>query len=175
MTCHCSSPHEHSSRAANYAYTSAQSSVEQAKRDADAKVAAVQRELAKAQSMTPDATRFDVEDLVEVGPHAVLKVRFPNCAACAYEGVKVLVYLNVKALDIVRWKKLDPHFRAMPKSGWPVKEAPSPAARFPASDQGWKDALAYANAKTLPPVTCQYFPYCLQNCLSGNPCMQVFK
>ena len=29
------------------------------------------------------------------------------------------------------------------------KKAPSPAARFPASDEGWKDAIEYTKTKSL--------------------------
>ena len=68
----------------------------------------------------------------------VLKVKYPSCKNCSYEGIKVMVFLDTTALDALRWKRIDPHFK---------DKAPSPAARFPASDEGWNDALAYAANK----------------------------
>ncbi len=97
---------------------------------------------------TPDASNYDVEDMALCGGHLVLKVKYPSCANCAYEGNKVLVYLNVTVLDLIKWKRIDPHFRA---PGPTINgEAPSPAARFPASDDGWRDAIAYAQSKSAP-------------------------
>jgi hypothetical protein len=95
-------------------------------------------------SSTPDAARFEILEAQQVGAHLVLKVQYPNCARCAYEGVKVMVFLNVQATDALRWNRIDPHFRnEQPTS----RTAPSPAARFPASEEGWLDALFYAQHK----------------------------
>ena len=91
---------------------------------------------------TPDSKRYEVVDVKRVGPHLVLKVKYPNCFACAYEGNKVMVFINVTEGDVLKWRSIDPHFRA-DQSTDPTR-APSPAARFPASDAGWADALAYA-------------------------------
>jgi hypothetical protein len=96
---------------------------------------------------TPDAEKYTIEDVARVGANLVLKVNYPNCVLCAYEGTKVLVFLNVTELEALRWKRIDPHFRAPSKVAL-ATEAPSPAARFPASDEGWKDALEYAKART---------------------------
>lgn len=95
---------------------------------------------------SPDNTNFDIDDVVAVGPHLVLRVVYPNCAKCVYEGKKVLVYLNVTVIEAMKWRSIDPHFRAMGAAS--PKEAPPPAARFPASDEGWRDALAWAQWKT---------------------------
>lgn len=147
--CHCSSPHEHASRAEAQAYSSARAEIERNKKEVDARVASLTSQLNAIRASSPDATRFEIEDAREVGPNLVVKARFPNCADCAYEGIKVLVYLNTKPLDAMKWKKLDPHFRAKPKTGWPAKEAPSPDARFPASPEGWQDAVAYATSRNI--------------------------
>ena len=96
---------------------------------------------------TPDAENYEIEDFERVGPHLVLKVKYPNCSKCAYEGKKVMVFLNVAEKDVITWKRIDPHFRADPGKPPPKREAPSPAARFPASPQGWEDAVAYAKRK----------------------------
>ena len=96
---------------------------------------------------TPDSSNYEIVDIVRVGLHLVLKVLYPNCKKCAYEGNKVMVFLNVSEADVLRWRKIDPHFRD-PKASRTSKEAPPPAARFPASQEGWEDALDYANSKT---------------------------
>lgn len=101
----------------------------------------------KSEPKTPDAEKYKVKEAEQVGKHLVLKVLYPNCSSCAYEGNKVLVFLNTTALQAMRWEKIDPHFRA-PMVGGKGTEAPSPAARFPANAEGWQDALNYARSKT---------------------------
>lgn len=97
---------------------------------------------------TPDKSNFVVEEIEEVGPHLVMKVRYPNCVRCSYEGNKVMVFLNVRTIDAIRWKIIDPHFRDR-RDGRAAKSAiaPSPAARFPGDPEGWVDALEYAQQK----------------------------
>jgi hypothetical protein len=56
-----------------------------------------------------------------------------------------MVFLNVSELDALKWKEIDPHFRD--EKHRLATAAPSPAARFPGSDEGWLDAYAYARAK----------------------------
>lgn len=105
------------------------------------------RELAAERyAKTPDAERYEIVEAARVGPHLVLKVQYPNCAACAYEGNKVMVFLDVAEADVLRWRRIDPHFRD-PKAPRPPREAAPPAARFPASSDGWYDAVAYARGK----------------------------
>lgn len=95
---------------------------------------------------TPDSANFEIVEFARCGDHVVLKVKYPNCALCSYEGHKVLVILNVKEADLIRWRKIDPHF-TVPTRSRSRDEAPSPCARFPASPEGWDDALAYARGK----------------------------
>jgi len=97
--------------------------------------------------VTPDASKYEVEDAVEVGAFLVMKVKYPNCRRCAYEGTKVLVFRGVSTIDALKWKKIDPHFRDPKRSNFPT-EAPTPVARFPASDEGWADAQNYVRFKT---------------------------
>lgn len=98
----------------------------------------------KAPPPTPDASNYEIVEYESVGSNVVLKVKYPNCVKCAFEGTKVMVFRNVSALDVMRWQKIDPHFRAdKPFS----REAPSPSARFPATEEGWADAIAYAETK----------------------------
>lgn len=94
---------------------------------------------------TPDAEKYEILEVRRIGSHLVLKVSYPNCRKCSYEGVKVLVYKNVSETDVLRWKVIDPHFRD-PQSSRTPREAPGPSARFPASKEGWNDALAYARS-----------------------------
>lgn len=97
---------------------------------------------------TPDKFKYSIVDSERIGAHLVLKVLYPNCKKCSYEGNKVLVYLNVAEKDVLRWKEIDPHFAAPPSIGSRrTDQAPSPAARFPASPEGWKDAIEYCKSK----------------------------
>jgi hypothetical protein len=100
------------------------------------------------QGLTPDASSYEVVDFLRVGPHVVMKVLYPNCAKCSYEGHKVLVLLDVTEADVLGWRKIDPHFRDPKSVARNRREAPSPVARFPASAEGWKDAQEYASRKS---------------------------
>jgi hypothetical protein len=95
---------------------------------------------------TPDSEKYEIVDVARVDKHLVMKVRYPNCAKCSFEGDKVMVFLNVTEADVLRWRRIDPHFRD-PKAKTAAREAPSPAARFPARPDGWTDALSYARGK----------------------------
>lgn len=117
-----------------------------ASRLADAEAFIAARAEAEGKSATPDAERFVVIEAEEVGSHLVLKVRYPNCSKCAFEGTKVMVFLNMRALWAMRWQTIDPHFRESDK--FDREKAPSPNARFPATSEGWDDAIAYAGAKS---------------------------
>lgn len=95
---------------------------------------------------SPDSANYSVEEIHRTGRNLVLKVKYPNCAACNYEGNKILVYLNVTESQVLKWRKIDPHFKD-PKKLVHDKEAPPPVARFPASKEGWLDAIEYAKYK----------------------------
>lgn len=98
---------------------------------------------------TPDAENFEIEEIEQVGKNLVVKAKYPNCAKCAYEGHKVMVFADVSLKDAIKWRTLDPHFRVDAndhKHAHP-KAAPSPIARFPASAEGWADAIVYATSK----------------------------
>ncbi len=97
---------------------------------------------------TPDKRLYSIVDATRVGKHLVMKVLYPNCRSCSYEGNKVMVFLNVGELDALKWKEIDPHFRPTKQHSY-TPGAPSPAARFPATPEGWKDALEYAGRKQL--------------------------
>lgn len=95
---------------------------------------------------SPKVDEFEMVEVEEVGPHLVVKAKYPNCAKCSYEGNKIMVFLNTPTKDALFWKLVDPHFRD-PSKPHKKSEAPGPAARFPASPEGWQDALDYARFK----------------------------
>lgn len=107
--------------------------------------------------MSPQPDDAEIIDMVRIGPHVVVKARYKSCKKCAYEGVKIMVYLGVTEMQLAKWRELDPHFAdpaAVSKRA--ARQAPAPAARFPASKEGWEDALAYAAVKahvSTAPVT----------------------
>lgn len=94
----------------------------------------------------PDPKDYSVERAARIGPHLVLKVRYPSCRDCAFEGDKTMVFLDVDEVQALQWREIDPHFRSPAKSP-SSRRAPSPAARFPSSEEGWADALRYAEGK----------------------------
>lgn len=101
-------------------------------------------------SMKPDASNFEITEVQRIGAHLVLRVKYPNCAACSYEGNKVMVFLNVTEVQVLKWRTIDPHFREFKlDANTNATQAPSPAARFPSSAEGWVDACAYAESKTV--------------------------
>ncbi len=115
----------------------------------EAQIAGVKRDyekyVAPREGVTPDSRNFSVVDVKEVGPHLVLKVQYPNCRDCSFEGQKVMVFLNTTVVAAIKWRTIDPHFRGEAALADPTV-APSPCARFPATDLGWVHALDYARS-----------------------------
>lgn len=137
MVCRCSSPAEHARRAEAAAYESQRWGEEHHKKqiaELEARVAA----------FTAPPTKFEIVALHEAShtKRLALKVRYPSCTACEYEGTKILVFENVTLRDVVFWREIDPHFRAPQKKD---RAAPSPIARFPGNDAGWKNAVRFAD------------------------------
>lgn len=102
------------------------------------------------EAKTPDSENFEIEKHAEVNGHLILLVRYPNCVSCSFEGSKVMVFADRTTGDALRWRKIDPHFREPPKASpmpQSAREAPSPAARFPATNTGWADAIAYVSRR----------------------------
>jgi hypothetical protein len=140
MTCHCKSPQEHAQRAEDQRQYSAQASIEHERKKSADRV----RELAER---SPNPDEFKIVDYEQVGAHLVLKVRYPSCVRCAFDQCKVMVFFRATMKKALGWTRIDPHFREEKDSGL---QAPSPAARFPASAEGWTDAVAYAQIKARP-------------------------
>ena len=139
MTCRCSTTAEHNARAAETdAYYA------QTQRDAKDRKAA--QKIALLKSRTPNPNEYEIEDMVRIGSHVVMRVKYPSCTACSFEGSKIMVLLDVAEREVVRWRRIDPHFRGPEEL--PPTSAPSPAARFPGTDVGWLDAINYATGKS---------------------------
>lgn len=134
MTCHCRSPQEHADRRIADVEGTARAEVAALQ----ARIKQLETELSAGQIKAADAL---VLDFASAGPYLVLKVQYPSCTACAYEGIKVLVFKG-HALEraAIRWREIDPHFRP-PDPNAPLHHAPPPIARFPGTDEGWNMAL----------------------------------
>lgn len=132
MTCECANQEIHAERYAS-----------QLRSNYESEERSLKKQLADAKANSPDPKNYEILDAVETANgNLVIKALFPSCAKCSYEGTKVLVYFGIKALDAIKWKELDPHFREGTEKD--LRKAPSPAARFPASLDGWRQALAFA-------------------------------
>lgn len=139
----CSSSPAGRERAAREQAEYSRQQTEKSKKALEARIAELEREIG---ATTPDKMRYEIVEVVEVGPHLVLRAKYPNCSKCSYEGTKVMVFLNTSLRDVVFWKSIDPHFFEE-KRGRPKTEAPSPWVRFHATKEGWDDALAFARYK----------------------------
>lgn len=92
---------------------------------------------------TPDSENYDIVHAESRGRYLILEVQYPSCDKCAYEGRKLMVFIDIDVHAALQWKCIDPHFRD-PAVAVDSRSAPSPVARFPATLAGWTDALAYA-------------------------------
>lgn len=91
-----------------------------------------------------DASQFEIESYEEMTPYLILKVTYPSCKNCSFEGTKLMVFKDVSLLRVMQWKKIDPHFRD--KEPEDKFAAPSPVARFPATAEGLTAARAFVVA-----------------------------
>lgn len=144
MTCRCRTPEEHARRAEEHARYSAQQNIEYARKQAAEREAEAKRRLAELAERSPNPDEFKIVDYEQVDKHLVLKVRYPSCKRCAYDQCKVMVFLDATMKKALAWARIDPHFREEKDAGL---GAPSPVARFPASNEGWADAIAFARSK----------------------------
>jgi hypothetical protein len=85
----------------------------------------------------PDPRNFTILEALEIGKLMVIKVKYPD--AKNFEGEKIMVYENVKAVDFMNTRELDPHFFDAPG----IK---SPIARFKPTKEGWEMAKTFARA-----------------------------
>lgn len=99
-------------------------------------------------ALTPDPTKWELVDFLESGSYFIAKVKFQACEHAGYGGHKVLVF-KATTKEAIMWRRMDPHFKEVPKQGLSKTEAPVPIARFPASEEGWNDALAFVRVKNI--------------------------
>jgi len=136
MVCRCSSEEEHAQRAVEYESSSNKSTIDRLEKELSA--------------LRADVKSFDVEDVLALEGYLILKVKYVHPdgrtqKGCTFEGVKVMVYQNVDLTDVIKWRQIDPHF--VEKKSTNKKKAPSPIARFPGNEQGWRDAYMFITAK----------------------------
>ena len=141
MTCHCGSPQRHAERAEERAREDARFAEERAAQQIKAQKEVADRRYAELAARTPNPDEFEIEDVEQVGKHLVMRVKYPSCSKCAWEGLKTMVIPNATLKEAIKWKRIDPHFR---KGKSDPKEAPSPIARFPGSVEDLKMAIEWA-------------------------------
>lgn len=96
---------------------------------------------------TPNPDDYEIVDAKPVCGNLVIKAQYSSCVNCSFDAMKVMVFLDVDMVAALKWRRIDPHFDDKPRT---AREAPSPAARFPATEQGWKDAVKYAADRKKP-------------------------
>lgn len=152
MTCRCATVAEHQARLEQSEAESRRYAAESASRRVQEKQTEIQRlkaRIAELEART-DFSKFEIVDVREISGNLVVKVKYPDgCKDCSYENNKVLVFLGMTTLQAIKWRKIDPHFREPTRTHAPT-EAPGPAARFPASPEGWQDAIFYAENARKP-------------------------
>lgn len=101
---------------------------------------------------TPNPDKYEIVEVKQVGAFLVAMVQYTSCKNCSFDAKKVMVFPDTTIEDVIYWKHVDPHFREsskvhpnLPKSA--RVHAPAPRARFPADEEGWADAIDWANKK----------------------------
>lgn len=101
---------------------------------------------AELSALTPDSSKWELVDFLESGSYFIAKVKFQTCEHAGFGGQKVLVF-KATTKEAILWRRMDPHFKEVPKQALSKTEAPVPIARFPASLQGWEDAKVFVRYK----------------------------
>lgn len=150
MTCHCKGGpggEEHAQRFREQQEYSLKASAEHERKKAAEREADSAKRIRELAERSPNPDEFKIVDYEQVDKHLVLKVRYPGCVRCSFDQCKVMVFFSVTMKQALGWTRIDPHFRVQKDVGL---GAPPPAARFPASPEGWTDAIAYARSKARP-------------------------
>lgn len=87
----------------------------------------------------PNPKRFKILKVASFGVFVACRVHYPDCTT--YGGEKILVYRMTDGW-LFRQKELDPHF---------LENESSPIARFPATEEGWEDAMNFVQQKNGQP------------------------
>jgi len=88
----------------------------------------------------PDPNNWKIIGAHEEGKYLVVKINYPDCTN--YEGDKILVFEDVKLLDVINQKLIDPHF-------FQSKKYKSPIARFEPTPRGWLMATNFVKNLTM--------------------------
>lgn len=98
---------------------------------------------------TPNPDEFDVLRVKAVLSCLVMEVQYTSCSKCSFDAKKILVFEDTKPEEAIPWRRIDPHFAERHPDG-ARRVAPPPRGRFPADDEGWEDAVAWAKVKGQP-------------------------
>lgn len=144
MTFRCKTLQEHAARQVENRAATDRWDAENERKKTAAREAEVAQRLMGLSECSPNPDEFRIVDYEQIDKHLVIKVRYPSCKRCSYDQCKVMVFLSVSLKVALAWTRIDPHFREDEDVGLAM---PSPVARFPASVEGWADAVAFARSK----------------------------
>lgn len=82
----------------------------------------------------PKPDKYQVLEVVEDGKYLLMKLKYDGCTT--YEGTKVLLFENVKLIDLMNQKLIDPHFSDDRMYKYPM-------ARFVPTKDGWNAGLKF--------------------------------
>ncbi len=102
------------------------------------------KEMEELLSRTPNPKEYEILRTMICGKYMTMEVKYSSCKKCSYDSKKIMVFENVSYEQVIHWRTIDPHFKD--PSETIVKEkkvSPSPIARFPGSELGWKNAINY--------------------------------
>jgi hypothetical protein len=85
------------------------------------------------QALAPNPLNFKFTRVMQVGGHTVAEIRYPDCKN--YEGLKVLLFKETDAAQLMKREHIDPHF------GHTLN---APFARFTPAAGGWDAAVRLA-------------------------------
>lgn len=86
----------------------------------------------------PNPSRWVLLDHIQIGPFLVVKLRYPDCVN--FEGKKIMVF-RASLSSLQAQGEIDPHFGEGGRL--------YPIARFQPTEEGWRDALRYAEMKSI--------------------------
>jgi hypothetical protein len=94
----------------------------------------------KEELPNPNPYNFKISQYREIGNYLIVFINYPDCTN--YEGNKILVFKDARFIDLTMQEEIDPHFSEN-------KTKLSPIARFVPSNEGWFNAISFANMKLI--------------------------
>lgn len=86
----------------------------------------------------PNPNNYKILRCEQIGKYLVLELQYPDCTN--YEGKKILLFKDIKLMDLVNQGSIDPHFSNNDAYH-------SPIARFAPTEAGWEMAVFTAKYK----------------------------